>query len=329
MQWYQIYAKENKSAEILLYEQIGKGWDDSGVGAKKFIEDLNALDVKNINLHINSPGGNVFEGNAIYNALKAHKATINVKIDGIAASIASVVAMSGDTIEMPENAMMMIHDPSGLVVGTAADMEKMAAALKKIGTGLVAVYHNKSNMEKDEISTMMKNETWMTAQEAVEMGFADKVLESVNAQANLEALKQYKYKNVPAQLLTAVSARGKETEKEKIMTQSETPGNQRFEQIVQGYTAQGLSTGNAIRRAVSENPDAHQDYLDRVNDNHAQKLPAKTSVPFKKFEDAVSHFISQNQVTAAAAVKTAVEKYPELHSEYVRRLKQGEKGELC
>lgn len=213
-QWYQITAKKD-NAEILIYEQIGKGWDDSGVGAKKFVEDLQALDVSNIDLHINSPGGNVFEGNAIYNALKGHKANINVTIDGIAASIASVVAMAGDKIEMPENAMMMIHDPSGIVIGTAKDMRKMAIAMNKIKTGLVAAYHNKSNMERDEISVMMEDETWITAQEAVEMGFADEMLEPVEIQANIEMLGQYQYKNVPKQLEIINSSKSIKSKKEK------------------------------------------------------------------------------------------------------------------
>ena len=135
-------------------------------------------------------------------------------------------------------------------------------------------------------------------------------------------------------LYTAIFERGMEAGSEdgKTIADNNKPGtsdSQSFEEIVRGYTAQGLSRGDAIRKAVSENSDAHEDYLARVNDNQGQKLQAKTSAPFKRFEDAVSHFISQNQVTTAAAVKTAVEKYPELHSEYVRRLKQGEKGELC
>ena len=212
--WYQIEAKKNKTAQILIYELIGQNMWGEGVSAKRFVEDLHALDVDSIDLHINSPGGNVFDGNAIYNALKAHKAKIDVKIDGMAASIASVVAMSGDTVEMPENAMLMIHDPSGMVIGTAEDMSKMADNLEKTKTGLVAAYHNKSQLDNEQISEMMTDETWITANEALKYGLADKITERVNIQANLEDLSQYK--NVPENLLNGITGiTGKIQKKEK------------------------------------------------------------------------------------------------------------------
>jgi ATP-dependent Clp protease protease subunit len=206
--WYQINTKKDaKTAEILIYEQIGEDFWSEGVGAKSFVKDLSALKVDYIQLRINSPGGNVFDGNAIYNALKAHPATVNVKIDGIAASIASVIAMAGDNIEMPINAMMMIHNPSGLVMGTAEDMSKMAEALGKIKTGLVAAYHGKSDMDNDRISELMDAETWMTAQEANDYGFADTITEKVNIQASIKDLE--KYKNVPKAFMTSLEAKAK------------------------------------------------------------------------------------------------------------------------
>lgn len=181
--WYQIENKDGDTPKIYIYEQIGEDFWGDGVGAKQFVKDLDKLDAKAIDLHINSPGGNVFDGFAIYNALIAHKATINVKIDGIAASISSVVAMSGNEIEMPENAMLMMHDPSGLVVGTAEDMTKMATALDKIKLGLVSAYRNKSGLDDNKIIQMLTDETWLTAAEAVENGLADKMTDKINIQA--------------------------------------------------------------------------------------------------------------------------------------------------
>jgi len=199
--WYQLTNKSKKEIDVLIYDQIGKDFwgDGSTVEAKKFITDIKAAgdQVEVINLSINSPGGNVFEGNVIYNFLKDHQATVNVKVDGIAASVASVVAMSGDQIVMPENAMMMIHDPSGLVIGTAEDMNKMAEALGKIKVGLVSAYHAKSGMDNDEISDLMKNETWFTAQEAVDHGLADSVTERVDIQANINTDILCNFQNVP------------------------------------------------------------------------------------------------------------------------------------
>ncbi len=313
-QWYQISAKKD-SAKILIYEQIGQGWDDSGIGAKKFVEDLHALDVSNIDLHINSPGGNVFEGNAIYNALKAHKAKINVKIDGVAASIASIVAMSGDEIEMPENAMIMIHDPSGFVVGTAKDMQKMADAMDRMKIGLVAAYHNKTGVEKDKISVMMEDETWMTAQEAVAMGFADKMLEPVNAQANLEALAQYQYKNVPKQFLTAGES-GKKTEKEKIMTLNElkveSPDlyNAVFEEGKKEGHAAGLVEGKAVGLEKGKTETQDQAKVDgataereRIQGVEAQLIPGhETLIQDMKFDGKTTG--EQAAVKILAAEKT-------------------------
>jgi len=203
MKWYQIEAKKNKKAKILVYGYIGRTWDGEGVAAKQFVKDLMALDVEDIDIHINSGGGNVFEGTAIYNALKSHKANINVFVDGLAASIASVVAMAGDTVEMPENAMLMIHDPSGMVIGTAEDMTKMAEALEKIKTGLVSAYHDKSEMDREKIGELMSDETWMTAAEAVEYGLADKMTARVNVQACACSQHAAQFKNFPSQFITA------------------------------------------------------------------------------------------------------------------------------
>ncbi len=201
--WYQIRNEAgSKKVEILIYEQIGKSWfSDSGVEAKKFVQDLNNLDVEEIDLHINSNGGNIFDGNAIYNTLKSHPATLNVFIDGVAASIASVIAMAGDTIEMPENAMMMIHDPQGMVRGTAIDMIKMADNLDKLKVGIVAAYRDKTEMDDADISELMTDETWMTAKEAVKWGFADKMTERVEIQNNFQANAFSNFRNVPSHIM--------------------------------------------------------------------------------------------------------------------------------
>jgi len=216
MNWYEIKAAtDKKPARIMVYGYIGQTWDGRGVEAKKFIDELNALDVDAIDLHINSGGGQVFEGTAIYNALKAHRAKITVRIDGIAASIASIIAMAGDTVEMPENAMMMIHDPMGVVAGTSEDMEKMADVLDKLKTGLIATYHEKTGVDAEDLSTMMTDETWMTAGEAVKLGFADVVIGRVEATNNFggeEILNQYR--NVP-QNLTAVIGQKQQPEARK------------------------------------------------------------------------------------------------------------------
>ena len=120
-----IRGAQAKDAEIIIYDEIGA----FGIPAKAFLDELKALGpVPEVTVRINSPGGSVFDGVAIYNALKRHDAVVTVWIDGIAASIASMIAMAGDEVVMPENAMLMLHDPSGLAIGTAADMRALADA---------------------------------------------------------------------------------------------------------------------------------------------------------------------------------------------------------
>lgn len=124
--WFRMQARNNSEADIFIYDEIGY-W---GVTAKQFVNDLRALgDITHINLHINSPGGDVFDGIAIYNALKHHGAAITVHIDGLAASMASVIAMVGNPVIMPENTMMMIHYPSHYLMGTHEEPDQFINSL--------------------------------------------------------------------------------------------------------------------------------------------------------------------------------------------------------
>ena len=150
--WYDFRAQA-KGAEIVIYDEIGA----FGIPAKAFLDELKALGpVAELTVRINSPGGSVFDGVAIYNALKRHDAAITVWIDGIAASIASMIAMAGDEVVMPENAMLVLHDPSGLVAGTASDMRAMAEALDRMKAGMVAAYRDKSGRDDAEIEALMR-----------------------------------------------------------------------------------------------------------------------------------------------------------------------------
>ena len=167
----------NKRGEIWLYDQVGEGYF-GGMSAKQFTDDLNKLgQVDTINLRINSPGGSVFDGVAIYNALKRHPARIEVDVDGIAASIASVIAMAGDEIRMAGNAMMMIHDPHGMTMGSAADMRKTADLLDQVKGLIVDTYAKRTGKVDTTIADMMAAETWMTAAEAQQHGFSDATTE--------------------------------------------------------------------------------------------------------------------------------------------------------
>jgi ATP-dependent Clp endopeptidase proteolytic subunit ClpP len=181
--WYQISDKADK-AEVWIYEEIGEDfWTGGGVTAKNFQKELSAIKAGQIDLHINSPGGAVFDGITIYNLLRQHPANVTTYIDGIAASIASVIALAGDKIVMAENALYMIHNPSGMVMGTAADMRTFADTLDKVGGSMVTAYTGKTGKDVETIKALLDAETWFTADEAKEMGFVDEISEEMDMAA--------------------------------------------------------------------------------------------------------------------------------------------------
>lgn len=175
--WQFRASADKKSADLLLYGYISEtSWWGDEVTPKEFAADLKALgDVVVLNVYINSQGGDVFAGQAIYSQLKRHKAHVVVHVDGIAASIASVIAMAGDEVLMPQNAMMMIHHPWTWGAGNASELRELAETLDNIGKTIVAVYREKTGLKDEEILQLMSDETWFTAEEAVKKGFADRV----------------------------------------------------------------------------------------------------------------------------------------------------------
>ncbi|GKT04459.1 head maturation protease, ClpP-related [Furfurilactobacillus entadae] len=185
-------------------EIVSQEWEDSDTSAAGFRNDLKQLeDVKKINLHINSPGGSVFEGIAIYNMLKQSPATINTYVDGVAASIASVIAMAGDTIFMPKNAMLMIHNPWNIVAGNATDLRKAADDLDQVAKASVVTYLEKAGdkLTEESLKQMLDDETWLTADEAVQNGLADEVIASNQVAACLTTENVTQFRHVPKQLI--------------------------------------------------------------------------------------------------------------------------------
>lgn len=173
------------TAEVLLYEDIG-GW--FGITADMFIREVKSLkDVSTINLRINSNGGNVFDGVAIYNYLKSHKARIEVDVDGIAASIASIIAMAGDEVRVADNAWMMIHDPWIVMGGTAGDLRKAADTMEGIRESLLDTYMARATADRETVSQMMADETWLNASDAVKYGLADKTTAGMKMAASVRS----------------------------------------------------------------------------------------------------------------------------------------------
>ena len=204
-------AKKGKRLELDLYGTVGSFWDD-GINAAKVVALLrNAEDVTEIECRINSMGGNAFDGIAIMNALKDHPAEVTVKVDGLAASAASIIAMAGDTIEMGEGSFLMVHRASGFVYGQADDMLKTAEILEKADGEIIDVYARRSKKPVETVRGWVDAETWFTGQEAVDAGLADKAVadpESKNKAA--EALAGhgaiFNFANLPESLRNLVEA---------------------------------------------------------------------------------------------------------------------------
>lgn len=177
------YAPANAAgdpATVQIFDQIGEDWfGGSGLSAKQFSDVLSEVGNGPLLVEINSPGGNVWDGLSIYNQLRGRKAPVTTRVVGIAASIASIIALAGDRVEMADAALVMIHDPSGMASGTSEDMRKMANALDQHAEVLVGVYHKKTGRSAESIRAAMKAETWFTTAEALAFGLVDKPIKQL------------------------------------------------------------------------------------------------------------------------------------------------------
>lgn len=195
-----VRASSAKSAEIVIFGTIGDGLFVEGTSAKSVKEQLDALgDVNEINVRINSPGGNFWDGLAIHNVLKHHAAKVSVRVDALAASAASIIAMAGDTITMGDGAFLMIHKASMLAAGTAENLRDGAELLDRVDAEMADIYAARTGVPRDDVTAMMTAETWLDADEAVDLGFADdRGDQRLAASADLSLLARFQH--VPAQV---------------------------------------------------------------------------------------------------------------------------------
>ena len=198
--WYSIRARGTegaKSAEVYIFGDIGESWWDETVTAKAFVKDFAAIEADEITVRINSYGGSVTDGIAIYNAIKRHPAQITISIEAAAYSIASLIAMAGDTIEMADNALLMIHAPWGFASGNSADMRDMADTLDKYAQAMASSYVAKSGKASSDILALLTDgqDHWYTAAEALAAGFVDSVVDALPIAASAaipkDALSRY------------------------------------------------------------------------------------------------------------------------------------------
>jgi ATP-dependent Clp endopeptidase proteolytic subunit ClpP len=197
--WYALSARaEVRQTEISIFDEIGY----YGVSAKQFIGDLKRVPADHeIVLKIHSPGGEVFDGNAIFNALKRHPGGVTVQIEGLAASMATVISLAGAPVKMAANGFYMIHNPWGVAMGDADEMRDQAALLEKIREGMIAAYAAKSGQEPEQIAAWMDAETWFSAEEAQAAGFVDEVTDSLAIAASANKFSRLgKFRNAPSDL---------------------------------------------------------------------------------------------------------------------------------
>lgn len=231
--FFEIKASANKSeADVFIYGEITKwAWEEYGeVSSITFKNELDKIgDVEKINLYINSPGGSVFEGLAIYNMLKRHEARIIVRVDALAASIASVIAMAGDEIHMPSNSLMMIHNAWTFAIGNADELRKQADDLERVNQSSVQTYLQKAGdkLNEDTLKQLLDDETWLSADEAYEYGLCTNVEVANDMAASIGDKYLNRYENVPTQLKdnkNIISAT-EMAERKKIAEQAELNAN--------------------------------------------------------------------------------------------------------
>lgn len=188
--WYNIKAEaSSKSADVYIFDEIGT----FGLTAQSFIEEIKSYKDTPMSLHINCVGGDVFEGMAIYNVLKKRTAKTTVYIEGIAASMGSVIALAGDEVIMAENSLFMIHNAWGGAMGEATEIRKTAALLDKISGEIADIYTKKTNLPYNRVKEMMDEETWLSADEAYNLGFIDSISDAIKVAAKYDVSK---FKNI-------------------------------------------------------------------------------------------------------------------------------------
>ena len=223
-EWYKIKNKSSEVADVYLFNDIGT----FGITAQNFIDEIKEYEDTELNIHINSLGGEVFEGMAIYSIIQRRKAKTTVYIEGIAASIASVIALAADEVIMSENSLLMIHNAWGGTQGEAKDMRKQAEILEKITNEIAEVYVKKTKIPYNEIVEMMDEETWLTAQEAVALGFVDSISEPIKVAAKYDVSK---YKNITNKKVEQILSLTKKREI-KMTEELKTWFNSKVEEII-------------------------------------------------------------------------------------------------
>ena len=188
-----IRAATDGDATVSVYEQIGESWDGSGMTTKRMAGILRSIGAKDITVNLNSPGGDFFEGVAIYNLLRQHQAKVTVNVMGLAASAASIIAMAGDEINMGEGSFLMIHNAWCMAIGNRHDMQAAAEQLAPFDNAMAEVYAARSGITVKSAAKLMDAESWIGATQAIADGFATGMLDTAAIKQDAQARNTTKY----------------------------------------------------------------------------------------------------------------------------------------
>lgn len=259
-----------RSAEIKIYGDIGGGWWDEGITAESIAQQIDALDVDELNVRINSGGGLVFEGIAIYNAFARQNAHVIMHIDGIAASIASVIAMAGDEIRISEGSHLMIHKPWSGVMGDATAMRKEADVLDTLEAGLIDIYVARTDAKRKDVQAWVDSETWFLGQAAVDAGFADTMVPAKTKKKAASSALLNLFKKTPQNLLANAST-PEVREFEIFLRDGEGLSNAQAKRIA-AQAARGLDRDDPTKPQVEPLRDVGGEHADAAKSEIANRL---------------------------------------------------------
>lgn len=291
-------AAADKPAILSIFDEIGF-W---GTQAKDFLAALGAVESKDLTIEINSPGGDVFAATAMYNALRASGKTITAKVMGVAASAASLVLMAGDKRVMPKNTFVMIHNPWTVTMGNAEELEEAAGTLRKIGDSMAATYAARTGMKDEDLAPLLAKDTWLTADEALEHGFATELIEDVQAKASFDMARA----DLPPEVAKVFAAAQQEPETEAADEPEEAPDTPEAQVVHDAVVAAGLPQFASVFALSCAS-------LDEAKSRIAAAREIVALCKFAKADSKVAAFVKANKSVAevrAALVDAMAEADP-------------------
>ena len=265
--WYNINSKASKVVDVYIFDEIGMG----GVNAQGFIEEIKSFKDSPMNLHINCVGGDVFDGMAIFNIIKKRTAKTTVYIEGIAASMGSVIALAADSVVMAENSLFMIHNAWGGAMGEAKEMKKTAKLLDKISGEIADIYVKKTKLPYDKVKEMMDEETWLNAEEALELGFIDSISDAIKVAAKYDVSKFKNITNKEIKNKLSINIKSK-----KMTDELKTWFNGKVEDIIARVKSENTDTDSKSKIEVTMSDEA--EILNKFSDFEAKVVEVSGSV---------------------------------------------------